>query len=419
MPKPLRKPAYLLHKATGQARCRIDGKDHYLGPFGSPESRERFDDLIREWCLRNGDTSSYVLAIDELCLRFVEWAESYYRHPDGTPTGSMQPIRHALRFVIQEFGAERVRSFGPLKLKRVREAMIDAGLCRTNINRLLHWVRRVFSWGVENELVPIDVYSALKTVAPLKRGRTKARESDPVQAVAEGTVTNTIPYLPKVVADMVRLQLLTGARPGEICALRPRDVTIQTNGVWVYRLTSHKTAHRGKERRIHIGPQGQTVLRPYLDREPDAYCFVPAESEQERNAERRANRKSPMTPSQAARRPKHNRRCPPSDRYTKDSYRRAVVRACEIAFGMPTELRNIDRKLPVDEKERLQKQASEWRKRHCWAPNRLRHSRATIIREKYGIEAAQVVLGHSDPRVTEIYAARDFGMAAEIMLKIG
>lgn len=31
MPKTLRKPAYLLHKPTGQARIRIDRKDHYLG----------------------------------------------------------------------------------------------------------------------------------------------------------------------------------------------------------------------------------------------------------------------------------------------------------------------------------------------------------------------------------------------------
>jgi hypothetical protein len=33
-----RKPSYLLHKATGQARVRIDGKDEYLGEYGSLES---------------------------------------------------------------------------------------------------------------------------------------------------------------------------------------------------------------------------------------------------------------------------------------------------------------------------------------------------------------------------------------------
>jgi len=54
-----------------------------------------------------------------------------------------------------------------------------------------------------------------------------------------------------------------------------------------------------------------------------------------------------------------------------------------------------------------------------WSPNQLRHSRATIIREKYGIEAAQVVLGHAEVETTQIYAERDFAAAARIMSEIG
>ena len=188
---------------------------------------------------------------------------------------------------------------------------------------------------------------------------------------------------------MVQLQLLTGARPGEVCKICPCDVTIQTNGVWVYRPEGHKTEHFGKERRIYIGSEGQKVLRPFLDREPEAFCFSPAESETERNAERRKNRSSPMTPSQASRKPKAHRGSPPKDHYMKGSYRRAVVRACRKAGA------------------------------EQWSPNRLRHSQATIIREKYGIEAAQVVLGHSDAGTTQIYAERDFEMAARVMKEIG
>ena len=73
------------------------------------------------------------------------------------------------------------------------------------------------------------------------------------------------------------------------------------------------------------------------------------------------------------------------ERYTKDSYGRAIRRACEAA--------EIPR----------------------WTPNQLRHSRATAIREQFGIEAAMVVLGHSDAGTTEIYAARNFEMAERIM----
>ena len=133
-----------------------------------------------------------------------------------------------------------------------------------------------------------------------------------------------------------------------------------------------------------------------------------------------------MTPSQLARKPKGRtiRR-----RYTKDNYNRAVQRACEIAFGMPAELRYVNRTVArmkdltearrIVTKDKLNSEAAAWRLKYCWSPNQLRHSRATAIREQYGIEAAQTVLGHADPKITQIYAERDFAMAAKIMQEIG
>lgn len=425
LPKVKRKPSYLLHKPTGQARVRIDGRDLYLGEFGSPQSREQYNDLIADWLARQ-DTSRVSLTVDDLCILFLEHAEQYYRHKDGTPTGEAGNMRHALRFLIKVHGRCRVREFGPIKLKEVRQAMITAGMCRTNINRTIHRIKRAFSWGVENEVVPAAIYQALVAVKALRSGRTEARESAPIKPVNEGTVNDTLPHLSRVVADMVRLQLLCGMRPGEVCALRPCDVTLGTKGVWTYRPAQHKTEHHGKERRIFIGPAGQKILGPYLDRDIEANCFSPAEVEAERNSAKKQNRRSPMTPSQAARKPKGRF---VKDRYTKDSYNRAVQRGCEQAFGMPPELRDVSRAVArmqeVTESEReklrvrLNAEAAEWRRKYCWSPNQLRHSRATAIREKYGIEAAQTVLGHSDPRVTEIYAERGFAMAANIMREIG
>ncbi|WLD13130.1 site-specific integrase [Planctellipticum variicoloris] len=426
MTKSRRKPAYTLHRPTGQARVRIGGKDHYLGEYGSPESRDRYDDLIAEWFASDGDVSRYSLTIDDLALLFMAHAEGYYRHKDGTPTGETTNLRHALGFVIRSHGRTRARDFGPLKLKDVRDAMISAGMCRSNVNRQIHRVKRLFAWGVENERVPAAVYQSLQAVAGLRRGRSKARESAPVAPVPQGTVDATLPHLPGVVADMVRLQLLCGARPGEICSIRPCDITRGLNGVWTYRPATHKTEHHGRERRIFIGPEGQAVLSRYLDRDPEAYCFWPAEADAERNAVRRANRRSPLTPSQAARKRKGRTH---RARYTKDTYNRAVGRGCEMAFGMPAELRNVGRTVArlqdVTEKQRdaeklrLSTAAAAWRAEYCWSPNQLRHSRATAIRERYGLEAAATVLGHADPRVTEIYAERDFAMAAKVMREIG
>ena len=349
-----RKPGYVHHKPTGQARVRIDGKD-YLGLYGSSESRERDEDLIAEWFARQGDVVAYTLKVEELCLMFIDFADGYYRRTDGTPTGTVGNIRSALKYPVQLYGTARVRDFGPRKLKAVRQAMIDDGRCRTNINRLIHWVRRVFQWGVENEHVPPDVYAALVAVPSLKAGRSEAVESEAVRPVDEPTVNATLPHLPRIVAAMVQLQLLTGARLGEITSMRPIDITFGTDGVWTYRPATHKTQHRGKERRIFLGPKSQAILRPFLDREPEADYFSPSEAEAERNAKCRKNRKSPMTPSQAARSATAGYGRVVGKRYLKDSYGRAISRACKAA-GIPK-----------------------------WSSNQLRHSQATIIRERNSV----------------------------------
>ena len=384
-----RKPSYLLHKPTGQARVRIDGKDLYLGAYGSAESRDRYDEIITEWFARQDDVTACLLTVDDLCLMFLDFADGYYRRKDGTPTGTVGNVRSALKYLVRLYGPTRVRDFGPRKLKAVRQAMIDDGRCRTNINRLIHWVRRVFRWGVENEHVPPDVYAALAAVSSLKAGRSEAVESEVVRPVDEATVNATLPHLPRIVAAMVELQFLTGARPGEITSMRPIDITFGTDGAWTYWPATHKTQHRGKERRIFLGPKSQAILRPFFDREPEAYYFSPSEAEAERNAKRRKNRKSPMTPSQAARSAAAGYGRVVGKRYLKDSYGRAISRACKAA-GIPK-----------------------------WSPNQLRHSRATIIRERYGVEAAMVVLGHSDTGTTEIYAERNFELAAKIMAEVG
>jgi integrase len=110
--------------------------------------------------------------------------------------------------------------------------MLVAGLCRTNINRQMHRIRRVFKWAVSKEMIPSSVYEALTTLQALKVGRSRARESMPVSAVPEEIVEATLPQLTSVVQAMVKTQLLTGMRPGEVCSLRPRCITFSKSGVW-------------------------------------------------------------------------------------------------------------------------------------------------------------------------------------------
>jgi integrase len=161
-------------------------------------------------------------------------------------------------------------------------------------------------------------------------------------------VEATLPFLPPVVADMVRIQRLTGARPGEICQMRPCDIEKGAD-VWKYRPEDHTTKHLDHDRVIFIGSKARRLLRPYLSRDPESYCFSPTESEQRRREEGHQRRKAPL---QRGNRPGSNRKPartrPAGGRYTNDSYRRAIHRACELAFDMPAELRCIDKNQPPE-----------------------------------------------------------------------
>jgi integrase len=55
----------------------------------------------------------------------------------------------------------------------------------------------------------------------------------------------------------------------------------------------------------------------------------------------------------------------------------------------------------------------------AWSPLQLRHTAATVIRERFGVEAAQGVLGHSRVETTQVYAERLLGQAARVAKAIG
>lgn len=408
-------PKYRCYKPKNLGMVVIGGKAHYLGRYDSPDSWEKYHRLLAE-----SHASPIVPApqidstdpddgptIDDLLVAFWGRHVATYYLKDGRPTSEQDNILQALRFLRRLYGHTPAKDFGPLALKLVRQAMIAAGRCRKLINKDVHRIRAMFKWAAGEELYPGESLANLAAVGALEAGRSDAKERPPVGVVAEEVVLATLPHLSPQVAAMVRLQLLTAARPGEVCALRPRDVDHADPASWVYRPGSHKTEHHGRDRVIVLGPCAREVLRPWLDRAPGAYCFSPAEVV----AGREAARKPSTSPARGrpAARPK------PGGRYTKDSYRVAVARACDRAFPHPTLARARKGDLAAEQRAEL----LAWRKSHRWHPHRLRHTRATEIRRRFDTEAAQVILGHSKPETTLIYAERDLARARAIMAEIG
>jgi integrase len=397
-------PKYRKHRATGQAIISICGSDLYLGPYGSKASRLEYDRLIGEWIAAGRPSSisqSADITIAELCQRYKQFAENYYSYG-----GTIHNIGTACRTLRLRYGNTAANAFGPLALKAVRRQFIDAGMARTYCNRLTDLLRRMFKWAAGEQLVSISTWQALTAVSGLRRGHTEAPETEPVTPVDDAIVEVTLRHLSDTVAAMVRLQRLTGMRPNEVCRLRPCEVD-RSDEVWSFKPSHHKTAHRGRQRIVFVGPKGQDVLRPFLLRDAEAFCFVPAETVDKQLKMRHAKRKTSLScgnvpgSNRIHRRPKKS----PGVRYDVHSYRRAIHRACDVADKLAHQ-EHPD----VSADERIVPR---------WSPNRLRHSAATEIRKRFGLEAAQVVLGHSMADVTQIYAERDLAKAAAIIREVG
>ena len=60
-----------------------------------------------------------------------------------------------------------------------------------------------------------------------------------------------------------------------------------------------------------------------------------------------------------------------------------------------------------------------WQKAHRFHPHQIRHAAATMIRSRYGIEAAQAVLGQKSPVMAELYAEKDAALADRVIAEIG
>jgi len=403
-------PAYLIHKPSGQARVRINGKDHYLGTYGSKESWQAYHQLLADECgtvapaLKIKSTGRGI-TVGELAQAYMQHTKDYY----GPKAAQVHCVRSALRPLGIDNGEAEgkwhqlpVAEFTPLRLQQVLEQRVLHGdrrdnktttgkkLCRSTVNATLRLLKKMFKWGVSQELVPHSVYEPLTTVEGIRKGKGKLadmiEEPEKVKPAPIKDIRAAMKEAGPEIATMIEVQLLTGMRPDEVTIMRPCEID-QKGGVWSYRPGKHKNDWRendeGKE--VLIGPKAQKVLKPFIKACPSEtdYLFSPVRV-QARSIERQRE-EAGKEPSLV----KLSEIKPPRPCYDDASYRQAVRRACKRA------------KVPV------------------WTPNQLRHNAATFLREKYGIESSQIPLGHKHTKTNEIYAEKSRKKYVEMMREAG
>jgi integrase len=397
-------PTYRHHKASDQAFIVVpmpDGhrKTIYLGKHNSAASKNEYARIVAELATspaaaiqlvppttRAASLSSMTIA--ELIKHFWQHAEQYYRRPDGAESSELSDFSLSFAPLRKLYDDTPAADFGPLALKTVRNAMIESGLCRKTTNQRIGRIKFMFKWAASEELLPAAVFHALQTVSGLRKGKSKAKDLPPIKPVSDADFLATLPHCTKTIAAMLRMLRHTGMRPGELIIMRPMDLNTSA-AVWTYAPSTHKTQHIGHQRVIFLGPQAQLILKSYLaDCPQDGFVFSPARERKKKFDALRAKRKTPVQPSQKDR-SNPNAKKRPGARYKRSSISTAVFKACKQA------------------------------KITNWFPYQLRHSFATESRKQYGLEAAQVLLGHAQANVTQIYAERDHDKARAVAALAG
>ena len=263
--------------------------------------------MIADWLRRGrtaeaaptaGDATPAQVTVGSIIKQFWAHAKKTYRKPDGSPTPYLGDVRYALRPLgapVRINGRDGIRA-APTQGTKGMDDLEPSGkarrqfvsvkattpLARKTVNGRISTVKAMYRWATEEQLVPGSVWHALTAVRGLRRGRSDARETLPVKVVPGCLVQPVLKHVSSPVAAMIKLQLLTAARPGELVKLRPCDFIIG-DGLWTVILPEHKTAHRGKPRTLYFNVEAQAIINTFLPgRATTAPLFSPKEGAEER-----------------------------------------------------------------------------------------------------------------------------------------
>lgn len=341
--KKLLVPTHCHHKASGRSYIVWNGTEIYTGLSGTIEAAESYARMIAN-----------IMAVGEPCpklgvdtrITVAKLASKYLEHvirnkpPDSDED---KPISRVVRDLsVMNYPAEK---FSPARLTELIQVWVDKPLALTTVNKKHNYLLGLFRWGAQMDLVPPTTWSALLTVRKIKPGRSAAKQPKKVKPVPSEVVESILPFCKPHVAAVLKMQLYTGMRCGEVLKMSMSEISGN-----IYSPYKHKNRWRGKDRTVHLGPKAMELIEQWKKDDPYRPLF---------------------------------------GNMTSDGYGKQIGKACDRA------------KVPR------------------FASHQIRHYHATVVREKFGLDAAQAALGHSSAKTTEIYAEVSTTLAKKVSEDIG
>jgi integrase len=340
------------HKSSNRGYVYINNQRVYLGFWPSfrlspPAEINRSYNMFIENLLNKGFPKpisfkeSNPKTVSDLCSLFID---------SKTSSGDRNNYLIIRKYISGMFPKVKINDFGPHHLVELQKEFLAKNLTRQGINKRINLTRRIFRWGISQNLVMPSTMEFLRSVFPIKKG--SAKESKTRNPAKLPDVLKTLNFLHPILQSMVKIQFFTGMRPCEVCRMNLSDLDTSEPKCWWYRPLNHKTSWRGKGRAVPLTEKSIELIKNFLQKAQNnnGYLFSPKNRTKiQKNAK---------------------------NFYTTSEYGKAVRYAAFKAKVNP------------------------------WSPNQLRKAAAQKLLEEHGIEAAAALLGHSCSEITRRHYAK-------------
>ena len=188
-----------------------------------------------------------------------------HKRPDATWTKECARIFD--KDVKPVIGNFRLPELTRPQVRQVLERMEKRGVVIA-VNRTLSALRRALQWAVEQDLIPTNPASSIKTEIQ-ERPKDRALSEAEIRSLWSGLEGDQSPMGHRV-RIALKVLLLTGQRPGEVAGALKSEFDLDAN---IWRLPEGRTKNR-KPHAVPLHPLAAQLIREAMDLDPDCpYVF--------------------------------------------------------------------------------------------------------------------------------------------------